>query len=47
MFHCKNSDQRILIKVYYIPSFKSNVISLGQMTEKGSRVEIVGPFLKI
>ena len=47
LFECKNSDQRLLTKVYYIPSLKSNIISLGQMTEEGSRVEIVSLFLKI
>ena len=46
-FQCKNDDQRLLTKVYYIPSLKSNIISLGQMIEEGSRVEIVDPFLKV
>ena len=47
LFQCKNNDKRILTNVYYTTSFKSNVISLGQMIEEGSRGEIVGPFLKI
>ena len=29
MFQCKNGDQRLLTKVYYIPNLKSNIISLG------------------
>ena len=47
LFQCKNGDQCLLTKVYYIPSLKSNIISLGQMTKEGSRVKIVSMFLKI
>ena len=32
--------------IYYIPSVKSNIIGLGQMTEEGSIMELVGSFLK-
>ena len=46
LFQCKNNDQRLLTKVYYIPNLKSN-ISLGQMTKEGSRVELAGSFLKM
>ncbi|XP_022927953.1 uncharacterized protein LOC111434803 [Cucurbita moschata] len=47
LFQCKNSDQCLFTKVYYISSLKNNIISLGQMTEEGSRVEIVGSLLRI
>lgn len=33
--------------VYYIPSVKSNIISLGQTIEEGSIMELVGSFLKL
>ena len=36
----KNSDHRVLTEVYYIPSLKCNIISLGQLEERGCRVEI-------
>ena len=47
LFQCKNGDKHLLTSVYYIPSLKSNIISLGQMIEEGSKVEIVDPFLKV
>ena len=47
LFQCKNGDQRLLKKVYYIPNLKSNIINLSQMTEDGSRVELAGSFLKM
>ena len=36
----KNNNQRVLTEVYYIPSLKCNIISLGQLEEGGHRVEI-------
>ncbi|GJV51548.1 zinc finger, CCHC-type containing protein [Tanacetum coccineum] len=44
---CKNDDQRLLNGVYFIPRLESNIISLGQMTEDGSRVEMAGCLLKL
>ncbi|GKB05366.1 zinc finger, CCHC-type containing protein [Tanacetum coccineum] len=41
LFDCKNGDQRLLNEVYFIPGLESNNISLGQMTEQGSRIEII------
>jgi hypothetical protein len=35
----KNNDHRVLTKVYYIPSLKCNIMSLGQL-EGGCHVEI-------
>jgi len=36
----KNQDHRVLMEVYYIPSLKCNIVSLGQLEEAGCRVEI-------
>ena len=47
MFQSKNDYQHLLTKVYYITSLKSNIISFGQMTEEGSRMELVDLFPKI
>ncbi|XP_020259644.1 uncharacterized protein LOC109836177 [Asparagus officinalis] len=47
LFQCNNGDQRLLPEVYYIPSLKSNIISLGQMTEDGSKVVIADEFLRV
>ncbi|KAJ0602036.1 putative RNA-directed DNA polymerase [Helianthus annuus] len=47
LFDCKNGDQFIVSNVYYIPSLKSNVISLGQMTENGYEVVMKDEFLRM
>ena len=39
---CKNGETRVLHGVYYIPTLKSNIISLGQLSEEGNRVVING-----
>jgi hypothetical protein len=31
---------RLLTRVYYIPALKNSIISIGQLDENGSRVEI-------
>ena len=36
----KNEEHRVLTEVYFIPSLKCNIISLGQLEEAGCRVEI-------
>ena len=36
----KNQDHRVLTEVYYIPSLRCNIVSLGQLEEAGCRVEI-------
>ena len=36
----KNDKHRVLTEVYYIPSLKCNIVSLGQLEEAGCRVEI-------
>ncbi|KAJ9542381.1 hypothetical protein OSB04_028887 [Centaurea solstitialis] len=35
---CKNKEQRIILNVYYIPILKSNILSLGQLTENGCKI---------
>ncbi|XP_074363905.1 uncharacterized protein LOC141704579, partial [Apium graveolens] len=42
---CKNGEDRKLKEVYYIPSLRSNIISLGQLAEEGYNVMIRGEFL--
>lgn len=39
---CKNGETRILHNVYYIPTLRSNIISLGQLSEEGNRVVMNG-----
>nr|GEX12280.1 zinc finger, CCHC-type [Tanacetum cinerariifolium] len=39
---CRNQEQNILSDVYYIPNLKSNIISLGQLTEIGCKVIMDG-----
>jgi hypothetical protein len=36
----KNQEHRVLTEVYYIPSLRCNIVSLGQLEEAGCRVEI-------
>jgi hypothetical protein len=36
----KNQDHRVLTEVYYIPSLRCNIVSLGQLEEAGCHVEI-------
>ncbi|XP_031490481.1 uncharacterized protein LOC116257672 [Nymphaea colorata] len=38
LFRCKNDDQWLLNEVYYIPRLRSNIVSLGQLTEAGHKV---------
>jgi hypothetical protein len=40
VFVAKNSEQKLLHGVYYIPTLQNSIISLGQLDEGGSRVEI-------
>lgn len=46
-FKCKTWEERILHEVYYIPELRSNIISLGKMSEKGNRVILKGNYLWI
>ncbi|KAK8696623.1 hypothetical protein V6N13_001755 [Hibiscus sabdariffa] len=47
MFEWKNGDQKALQEVYYIPKLCSNIISLGQMTEDGNKVQMAGDTMKV
>jgi hypothetical protein len=40
VFVDKTGEHRLLTGVYYIPSLRNSIISLGQLDENGSRVEI-------
>lgn len=42
---CKNSEEWLLPEVYYIPSLRNNIISLGQLSENGKRVVLLGEYL--
>lgn len=44
---CKNGDNRLLTKVYFIPALCSIIISLGQLAEEGNKVILNGEFLWI
>lgn len=35
IFRCQNGDQRALTNVFFIPSLRSNIISVGQLDEGG------------
>lgn len=39
---CKTGENRTLNEVYYIPSLRSNIISLGQLSRNGHRIILKG-----
>lgn len=41
----KNGDKKVLSDVYYIPSLRSNIISLGQATETGCEIRMKDDYL--
>lgn len=45
LFQCLNGEHRELSNVYLIPALKSNIISLGQMSENGCKVILEDMFL--
>lgn len=45
MMVCKTGEERALRDVYFIPSLKNNIVSLGQLSEDGNRVVLKGEFL--
>lgn len=47
LVECKNKEQLVIPEVYYIPALRSNILSLGQMTEEGYRVEMLHEFLRM
>lgn len=46
VLQCKNGEERLLSKVYYIPTLRSNIISLGQLSEAGNEVVLRGDYLR-
>jgi len=47
IFVAKTGEHRMLTGVYYIPALRNSIISLGQLDENGSRVEIEHGLLRI
>ncbi|KAI3498732.1 hypothetical protein L1887_09191 [Cichorium endivia] len=47
LLECKTKEQLVVSDVYFIPALHSNILSLGQMTEEGYRVEMVHEFLRV
>lgn len=42
IFCCKNGEERAIHEVYYIPTLRNNIISLGQLSETSSKVILKG-----
>jgi len=40
LFACKSGEHRALTGVYYIPLLTANIISIGQLDDAGSKVDI-------
>ena len=47
IFKAKMGEHRLLTEVYYILALKNSIISVGQLDENGSRVEIEDGVLRI
>jgi hypothetical protein len=47
IFAAKSSEHRLLTGVYYITALRNSIISLGQLDESGSRVEIKNGVMRI
>ncbi|CAO2045765.1 unnamed protein product [Urochloa humidicola] len=47
VFMCKNGEHRALTDVYFIPKLQSNIISIGQLDERGCQVLIDDGMLRI
>ena len=47
VFTAKSGEHRLLTGVYYIPALRNSIISLGQLDENGSRVEIKDGVMRI
>jgi hypothetical protein len=47
VFQAKTGEQRVLHGVYFIPALKNSILSLGQLDEGGSKVEIEDGVLRI
>jgi hypothetical protein len=47
IFAAESGEHRLLTGVYYIPALRNYIISLGQLDESGSRVEIKDGVMRI
>ena len=47
VFQCKDGEHKALTNVYFIPKLRSNIISIGQLDERGCQVLIDGGVLRI
>jgi hypothetical protein len=47
IFATESGEHRLLTRVYYIPALRNSIISLGQLDENGSRVEIKDGVMRI
>ena len=45
VFEAKTSEHKILTDVYYIPMLKTNIISLGQLEERGCKIVLEDGYL--
>jgi hypothetical protein len=47
VFTTASGEHRLLTRVYYIPALRNSIISLGQLDENGSRVEVEHGVMRI
>jgi hypothetical protein len=47
IFAAESGEYRLLTGIYYIPALRNSIISLGQLDESGSRVEIKDGVMRI
>jgi hypothetical protein len=47
IFTAESGEHRLLTGVYYIPTLRDSIISLGQLDENGSRVEVKDGVMRI
>jgi hypothetical protein len=47
VFEAKNGEHRVLHDVYFIPALRNSIMSLGQLDQRGSKVEIEDGVLRI
>jgi hypothetical protein len=47
IFAAESGEHRLLTEIYYIPTLRNSIISLGQLDESGSRVEIKDRVMRI
>ena len=43
----KTGEQRIISEAYYIPALRSNILSLGQLTEEGYKISMADEYLRM